>query len=210
MSARTLRFFARSRDWRVHRNEVWQPATHLHARAPVTACGLVSPAHWTLSVPPPLEVEQVAVQVTVHFAFEPQLNVEPAPIVAVQVLPEAQSTVADAPAVSEHVDWLEHERFALSPAAMVQLLCELHCVLQDAPQLPLQFAPEVQFSVQPLVVAPQLPPAFRSQAPAAEHEHLVPVHVAGAYVGPESEEHAPTTPARRAKVNSTPLVIGGA
>lgn len=161
-------------------------------------------------MPPPFEVEQVPLHVTVHLEFEPQLNVEPAPIVAVHVLPDAHSTVADAPAVSEHVDWLEHDRFALSPATMVQLLCELHCVLQDAPQLPLQFAPEVQFSVHPLVVAPQLPPAFRSQAPAAEHEHLVPVHVAGAYVGPESEEHPPTKAARNAKAKTVPLIIRGA
>lgn len=132
------------------------------------------------------------------------MKVEPAPTCTVHWLPESHRTLADAPAVTVQVDWLEQVRFALSPDVIVQLLCELHCELHDAPHAPLHDAPDVQLNVQPLVVDVQAPLPPKSQAPAAEHEHFVPVQDAGTAVGPESFDEQPaareTTTARARRV----------
>jgi hypothetical protein len=122
----------------------------------------------------------VLVHVTVHVAPDAHVVVEPSPAVTVHRLPDAHVTLADFPAVSVHVPWLLQSRFALSPAVTVHALCAPHCVLHELPHAPVHVDADSQSNTQPLVCAVHAPPPPKSHAPPLVHEHLVPVHDAGA------------------------------
>ncbi len=130
-------------------------------------------------MPPWFEAVHVPVHVTVQVAPDWQVTLVPCPAVTVQWLPDSHDTLAEAPAVSVHVACPPHWRFALSAAAMTQLLCELHCVSHEAPQAPEQLEPDSQVNLHPEVCAVQAPVPLRLQAPAAVQVQLVPVQAAG-------------------------------
>jgi hypothetical protein len=106
--------------------------------------------------------------------------------------------------VSVQVAWLLQSRLELSPVVTVQLDCAPHCVLHDAPHVPVQVAPPSQLNAQPFVCAVQAPVPLRLHCPAVVHEHVVPEQFAGAPAPPESEEpHAArsnTAEATQAKI----------
>jgi hypothetical protein len=179
-----------------------------HCRAVATETGDESEAHFTFSVPPWFWALQVPVQVTVQVAPDAQLTLDPAPTVTVQSLPARHCTLAEAPAVREHVAWLSQPRFALSEAVMVQSVPEVHCVSHDDPQAPVHDAPPEQVNEHPLVAEVHAPLPLRLQAPAALQVQLVPAQAAGApEPDPELDPQAPSRP--RMKKGAKKRVIKG-
>jgi hypothetical protein len=146
----------------------------------------------TNSVPPWFSALHVPVQVTLQVAPAAHVTVEPSPTAAVQSLAASHVTLAEAPAVSLHVAWPWQSRFALSPALTVQSALAEHSVLHEPPHAPVQLAIAPHANAQPLICAVQAPVPLRLHAPAVEHEHIVPVQLAGtpaAALGPD-EPHA--------------------
>jgi hypothetical protein len=116
-----------------------------------TGFGAESDAHFTMSIPPWLLAEQVAVHETVQVAPLAQVTLVPAPAVTVHVLIASHCTLADEAACSVQVAPDLQSRFELSPAVTSHVLCEPHCELHDPPHDPVQVVAPSQSNMQPAV-----------------------------------------------------------
>jgi hypothetical protein len=155
--------------------------------AAVTTFPIVSPGHFTVSVPPWFDALHVRVHTTSQ--TEPCWHVRllPSPIVTEQLLALSHVTLADAPAVSVHVAPAAHSRFELSAAVMVQVLPEAHCASHEAPHAPVQDAPAAQESLQPCVALWHCPVEARLHVVWLGQLQTAPEH-AGGVSAPPSEE----------------------
>jgi hypothetical protein len=155
----------------------------------------------TERVPPWFSALHVPVQVTVQVAPAEHVKLDPAPILAVQLLEVSHRTLAEAPASRLQFEWSRHLRLALSAAAMSHWVFVAHWMLHDAPQAPLHEPPPPHANMQPEVWAVQAPVPLRSHAPVPEHVQLVPRQVAGA---PEPVEEADEPQATMKATSKTP------